>query len=193
MVDNERPPYVTFERRAVEDRNASIAAGHYVAMDVDFAMVTRPGSKDTFESEALPYLASLKEKARAGLIPLSWDTAFSESYKRWQAGEALPANGTPIKIWPVLSPAARETIIRAGFLTIEDLANANDVDVLNIGTGGISYKLKAQAWLEAAEDKGKSVERINALVQQVSDLTELVNKLVAENKKLSTPAVTAKA
>ena len=33
-VMNAAPPYVKFEWRAVEDRNASIEGGHYVARDV---------------------------------------------------------------------------------------------------------------------------------------------------------------
>ena len=40
-----RPPYVQFEMRAVEDRQASIDAGHYVAKDVAYAIITPAGSR----------------------------------------------------------------------------------------------------------------------------------------------------
>jgi hypothetical protein len=118
-VNNELPPYVKFERRAVEDRNATIAAGHYVAKDVDFALVTRPGSHDTLETEVEPWLERLHEQARNSFIPAAWAEGFSAAYDRWKRGEEIPENGTPIKTWPVVSPAQQETLIGNGFRTVE--------------------------------------------------------------------------
>lgn len=184
VVDNERPPYVAFERRPMEDRNASISAGHYVAKDVDFAIVTRPGSRDTHEVEAKPWLASMAQKAKEGTVPHEWVDRFHAIYKRWLEGETLPDNGTPIKTWPVLSPAARETILQIGYRTVEDLAAAPDNEVIRVGMGGISFKQKAQAWLDAANSAGKASEQIAALTQQVSDLTALTEKLIERNKTL---------
>ena len=45
----ERPAYVRFERRPMEDKAASIREGRYVAKDVDFALVTPPYSNDCVE------------------------------------------------------------------------------------------------------------------------------------------------
>jgi hypothetical protein len=184
FVDNERPPYVVFEQRAVEDRAATLANGHYTTKDVDFAIITRPGSRDSLDKEALVWLKELGEKARNGSAPLAWHTAFEAAYAAWKKGLELPLNGTPIKGWPVLSPAAQENLIRAGFLTLEDLAATSDNQLSNIGTGALSYKLKAQAWLEEAKSKGASSEKIADLVQKVADLTSLVQQLVDENKRL---------
>ena len=39
-IQQARPPYVQFELRAVEDRNASLEAGHYIAKDVAFDRFT---------------------------------------------------------------------------------------------------------------------------------------------------------
>lgn len=184
QVDNERPPYVAFERRAVEDRQASIAAGHYVAKDVDFAVITRPGSRDSRDVEAQPWINELREKARKNLVPQSWAQGFAESYKAWKEGQTLPEQGTPIKGWQLIGPAAQETIIAAGFRTVEDLAQADESSLVKIGTGAMSLRLKAQGWLEAAEKNGKSVERINELAQKLADLTALTEKLLNENKAL---------
>lgn len=185
-VDNERPPYVVFEVRSVEDRNASIEAGHYVAKDVNFAIVTRPGSRDSLEIEAESWLASLKQKGSGPnpVIPPNWYKGFQAAYDEWKKGNILPAHGTPIKGWGVLSPALQETLIRGGFLTVEDLAQAGDSELANVGTGGISLKLKAQAWLEAAANAGKSAERVTELAAKIADLTALVEKLLEENKAL---------
>lgn len=183
-VDNSRPPYVAFERRAMEDRNASIAAGHYVAKDVDFAIITRPGSRDSRDKNAVEWLKELAEKARQGTVPLDWSRGFNEAYKAWKEGQTIPENGTPIKGWPVLSPATQETIIAVGFRTVEDLAQADETSLVRIGTGAMSIRLKAQAWLENASGNGKAVEKIAELAEKVASLSTLTEQLVAENKKL---------
>jgi hypothetical protein len=184
FVDNERPPYVMFEQRVVEDRAASIASGKYTIKDIDYVVVTRPGSRDSIEKEALVWLSELGEKARLGNAPVAWHTAFEAAYAAWKKGTEMPVNGTPIKGWPVLSPAAQENLIRAGFLTLEDLAATPDNQLTSIGTGALSYKMKAVSWLEDAKVKGTSVEKIADLSQKVADLTTLVQTLVDENKRL---------
>ena len=45
-IQQARPPHVVYERRAEEDRTASIEQGRYVSRDVDYAIVTPAGSKD---------------------------------------------------------------------------------------------------------------------------------------------------
>lgn len=188
VTDNTRPPYVRFERRPVEDRAATISAGHYVAKDVDFALITRPGDRDTLETEATAWLAGLREKARGGSIPDTWARGFTESYENWKKGEEPPISGTPIKGWAVLSPASQEGIIRAGILSVEDLAEISESSLGQLGTGALSYKLKAQAWLDAAKDQGKVAEKVAELAQKIADLTELSQKLLAENKELKAAA-----
>lgn len=186
-IDENRPPYVVFERRPVEDRNASIAAGHYVSKDVDVAIITRPGSRDTLEKDAKTWLAEIAEKARKneGGVPPTWPIAFNAAYKAFLEGEELPVSGTPIKGWPVLSPSAQKDIIAAGIRTVEDLADIPESSLPTIGTGGIAFKQKAKAWLEAAKGPGKVTEQLNAQAQQIAELTVLTKKLIEENKALS--------
>jgi len=179
-VDNERPPYVTFERRAVEDRSKSIGEGLYGSKDVDFAIVMRPGSRDTFEQEAAIWISGLKAKAKTGQIPQTWADGFAASYKSWLAGEVAPENGTPIKGWPVLSPAAQKDLIASGIRTVEDLAQLPETEFGAIGTGALSFKQKAQAWLDSAKDHGKVAEQLNALLIQVTALTDLTRAQAAE-------------
>ena len=47
----ERKPYVRFERMSVEDAAATLAAGRYVAKDVDYVLITPPYSKDVFKQK----------------------------------------------------------------------------------------------------------------------------------------------
>lgn len=195
IVDNNRPPYVAWETRPVEDRSASIANGHYTSKDIDFAVITRPGSRDTLDREALVWLTELKNKAAKGEVPAAWFEGFKASYDSWKKGEELPATGTAIRDWPPLSPSARKDILAAGIRTVEDLAELSDSDLTSIGTGALAYKQKAQAWLKASAETGKVAEQIATLTQQIAELTALTAQLLEENKtlKASLPKPTAKA
>ena len=184
IVDNERPPYVTFERRAVEDRAASIANGRYTTKDIDLAISMRPGARDTLEKEAEVWIRELYDRARAGLIPQTWPVAVEQAYQAWKKGEALPETGTPIKTWPVVSPSAAKDLIAAGITTVEALAELPDNLTHSIGTGAVALKQKAIAWLKASNDTGKVVEQMAAMSTQLQQLAELTKAQADEIKKL---------
>jgi hypothetical protein len=190
VVDNDRPPYVAFERRSIEDRTASLAAGHYCTQDIDIAIITRPGSRDTLEKDAKVWLMELKDRHRKGEVPQTWYPAFAESYKNWSEGLEVPATGTPILGWPPLSPSAQREIIHQGIRTVEDLANLPDG--ANVLMGGIALKQKAIAWLEAAQDKGIIAEKVSAQSVKIDELSKLVQEQAAEidalRKRLPQPA-----
>lgn len=185
IVDNERPPLTTFHRDPVEDRNASIAAGRYIAKDVDFVTVTRPGARDNFVTVASEYAETLRDRARAGLIPPDWPEKYEAAYARWLKGETAPEIGTPIKGWGLLSPATQEMLIRWEIRTVEDLAALPDSEVMRLGMGMQAAKDKAKAFLEAANSAGAVAAELSTLKQQVRENSELVEKLIAENKRLS--------
>jgi hypothetical protein len=170
---NDRPPYVIWEMRPVEDRNASIAAGHIVEKDVAFAVITRPGSRDTLETVAEDWLNKLRTNKE---LPPNWYPAFKQSFDSWQKGETAAVDGTPIKGWSVLGAGAQKTLISAGIMSVEDLANTSDQDLQNVGTGAMSFKLKAKAWLESAAGPGKAAEKAAAQDAKIADLMALAEK-----------------
>lgn len=190
--DETRPPYARFERVAVEDREETQKQGRYVAKDVDMIHITRPGGKDTFTDRVDEYLKKLSEAARAGRAPANWESHFSMLYERWKKGEEGAVEGTPIKGWGIISPAQQDMLIRAGVLSVEDLAQLPDNELSGIGTGALTYKQKAIAWLQAAQSTGKMTEelttlraRIVAMEDIVKTQTELIKALQA---KLPQPA-----
>ena len=175
-----RPPYVVFEYQPVEDREASLKEGRYVAKDKAFAKITRPGSRDTHVEEAEVWLKKLAERVRMNLCPPTWLMHFQAAFDMWKKGEELPSEGTPIKTWTVISPAQAQAIIRAGFRTVEDLAEAGVSEVSAIGTGGLNFQVKAKQWIEDGKNRGASVERVVALEQQVKDLIAANTSLQAK-------------
>jgi len=186
-MDNEKllPPHVTFEKRPVEDRAASIEAGHYVAVDVDYAIITPRGGKDRVEK---PYAEWIKQQESMAMgedarIPAQWVDAWKRMYSQWKAGEEMTEDGTPIKSWPVASPAQIRNLLNLNVTTVEQLAHANTEVLTRLGMGGVALKEKAQRWLAEAASTGRSVEEITALKgenRMLKERLEAVEKLLAE-------------
>lgn len=149
-----RPPYVRFEKRAVEDRSIVIKTGVYGFKDVNMAKITIPGQKDTVERFADDWLVDVQKRAEAGQIPPEWPDLFTRAYEFWKKGQEMPLNGTPIKGWQVMTPAQQENLVAVGVLTVEDLSELSDEATQRIGTGAVSMKLKARAWLKEAGSVG---------------------------------------
>ena len=158
-----RPPYVTFEFRAEEDRAASIEAGHYVSKDVPFVLVTPMGSKDRHESPADEWFARREQDAAEGRFRREWLSAFKGAFAEWKAGREIPLNGTSVTNWPVASPAQVKMLLDLKVRTVEDLAEANEETLNRLGMGGRTLKQKAQDWLASASDMGKVSEQLAGL------------------------------
>jgi len=162
-IMQERPPFVTFEVRAEEDRQASIEAGHYVTKDVDYAIITPAGSKDRVERVAVDWFANLARQVEEGRFPQNWLDAFRSKFDYWKKGQELPVDGTSVRQWNVLSPSQCKTLLDLHVLTIEDLAVANEETIARLGMGGRDLQRRAREWLKASTDVGKVSERSAAL------------------------------
>ena len=185
MEMTESPPYVRFEQRAEEDRNASIDAGHYVAKNVNYALITSPGSKDCVEKIAEDWLAQIKEKARDGSFPAQWAEHFAYVFKHWQEENTIPETGTPIKGWAMLSPAMQQQVIQANIRTVEDLAVMNESGLQRIGMGARDLQNKARAWLAEAASVGSVAAKNAALELKLEAALERIVTLEEENKVLA--------
>lgn len=158
----QRPPFVEFEQRAIEDRNASIASGGMIMRDVDYVIVRQVGSKDTVEKDAVEWLVDLDRLAANGAYPGEWVRHFREKYNAFKAGQIEPEMGLPVRHWPSLSKAQAENLIGAGVRTVEDIAAMNEPTMQRVGMGARELKKKAQAYLES-RDANKAAEQITAL------------------------------
>lgn len=173
----DRPPYVAFEMRAIEDRNASLAAGHFVAKDVPYVIVTPAGSKDRYENIADNWFQTIRNEVKAGRFPPAWLEVFEKRFEAWKRQEEAPINGHSLKSWPVLSPAQLRTCQSAHLMTIEDLAAANEETILRLGMGGRQLKQKAVDWLRTANDTGKVAEELNSLRAENQTLQNEIARL----------------
>lgn len=178
-VMKERPPYVSFEVQAVEDRQASIEQGHYVAKDVVYAIVTPAGSKDRIPRVASEWLTMLAEQVQQQRFPGEWLNAYREAYKAFCEGREAPLNGTPVRDWPSISPAQLQQLLNFSVRTVEDLAVANEETLSRLGMGGRALKQKAIEWLDASKGIGAQAEMITAIKLENAQLKETVNAQAA--------------
>lgn len=180
-----RPPYVIFELRAVEDREASIAAGHFVAKDVPYAIITPQGSKDRIERVAEEWFSQLEQQSRENRFPSEWLRAFKSSFKDWQEGHEPAVNGTDVRNWPAASPAQVKALLDVRVRTVEDLASANEETISRLGMGGRALKARAVEWLASAFSTGKQAEVLSALKAENADLKSRNDSLEAQLRDLA--------
>ena len=180
----DRPAYVRFEIVPVEDKAASEAAGHYVARDVELALITPPYSKDIFKIKVPQRKMNMKQDVANGRLPEAWMDKYIDAYAKWKNGQEIPLNGTPIKGWGVISPAQQETLIRMNILTVEDLAQVNAEGLSRIGMGATELKNKATGWLAQLNDKGPLTQKIAAVTAENDQLKKSVESLQKQVEKL---------
>lgn len=166
MSDNPQPPFVQFETRAIEDRSATIEAGHFVAKDVNYAIITPAGTKDRIEKIAEEWLRDLAEAVRQDRFPSDWLDSYRRRYNSWVETRQIPEEGTSIKDWPSVSPAQVRNLLDLNIRTIEQLAEATEEAILRLGMGGRALKEKAKAWLDASKGQGKLASELDRLRQE---------------------------
>lgn len=172
-------PYVQFELRATEDRTKESPDGVCQLVDVAWAIVRAPGSKDSVEKRAEDWLGQLRAYAKDGRIPPNWPREYAEAFELWKKGEEMPLHGTAIKTWPPLTPAARKAILAVGILTVEDLALSNDEVKSKIGMNANSLQQMAAKWLEESKEGGKTARELADAQIELKSLRSTVLEMQA--------------
>lgn len=180
-----KPPFVQFEYRSVEQRDASLAAGHFVGKDIAYVKVTQRGSKDTYEAVADEWYAYLRQEMRAERFPEEWYDKLLKAYSNWKDGNGEIIEGTPLREWPPIRPSVLRTCIEIGLLSVEDLAGSNEEAVARIGLGGRQLRQMAIDWLKEAEGSAGTVARLNAIRQENEALKVRNESLEAQVKALA--------
>jgi len=185
QIPEARPPFVVFCTHAVEDREASIADGRFVARDVDFVHITPAGSKDCVEREVAEWFPQLERDLAANRIPGQFIDFFKKAYANFKLGLEAPVEGTALSMWPPISPAQLKNCIELGVRSVEDLAAANEELIGRLGMGGRTLSQKASTWLASAKgDGGKISEQLEALRKDNENLKLANEKLQGQLQEL---------
>ncbi len=182
----ERPPYVRFERRPVQNKPRSDAEGRWVGEDKDFVLITPSYTKDVIVREVAGWFEKLEGDFRNGRIPNTWVPHYRRAYEAWKNGQEPPLDGMPIRGWSVISPAQQEALVSLNIRTVEDLAQVTEDAMRRIGMGAVTMKNKAIAALKAAREQGPLVmenaelkAQLELATRNVETLTEQVAALKA--------------
>ncbi len=172
----ERPPYVRFEMRDVEDRNESMKAGRTISKDKAFAYVLPPGSKDEQVKIPEEWLDTMrKQAAMPGREYLfQWFQHFSMVYEEWKKGNEIPETGTAIRSCPIFRSSEVNNLLGANIRTLEDLDRAGDDAMSQIGPDARVLQQKARDYIKAGTDKGVMAEEMSALKSRIETLESLL-------------------
>ena len=189
MLSNNVPPHVRFEIRPVEDRNATIEQGRMIYKDVDYAIITSQGGKDSAEKIATEWLAEIKRKSMIGQYDPNWADRFQKMYDMYKSDQEMPVDGTPLKLCPAFTPSEIRQCESLHIRTLEEAAAMNEQAMQSGGMGMRSIKQRAQSMLEnsdkqqaAAKITAQNVE-IDELKRQMKELRELIAMYEDEKPK----------
>lgn len=156
--------FAQFYTRAVNDGVASKEAGRPISKNVPYVKIIQPG-----ESRLSVYdqPATNEDVAR-----------FPRQWAAFQSGKQMEVSGTMLSVLFPADPAVVENLKALNFHTVEQLAEANDTAIQQIGMGGSQWRDKARQYIGAA-DKGKD---FHALSKKVEELT---NARAADQQKIA--------
>lgn len=188
-LDNKRrPPIVRYRQRARFDQALTDRNGRSTYVDEDVAEITSPDQGVTSVKTVEEWFKQIE--SNPGYAP--WAQAYKQMYRDWkEANDTAAVQGTHLKNWPLLSPAQCESLLQAGFRTIEDVSKMSDEAAATID-GGAYIRSKARYWINAAEDMGEITTRIasleaeNATLRaQVDELGSKLAEVKGENERLT--------
>lgn len=179
----DRPPYVSFDRIAIEDRDASLKQDRYITKDVEVACITPVGSKDRVIRPVTEWFAVKTKEVREGRFKAEWLRDYQGAFCAWKEGLELPPSGTPLRDWGALSPSQQNNLLQWNIRTVEDVATMNEEALQNVGHGSLTLKQRAIAWLDTIA-KGASSAELFALRRQIEVMKEQNDLLLEQNKSL---------
>lgn len=181
-ASQDRPPYVSYELRSVEDRSTSTETTK-AYKDVAFALITPMGSKDRIERVASEWFVQLRRQTEEGRFKHEWLYGLEKQYEAWKNDQEAPVDGTPLKAWPMVTPAQYKTLTDLRLRSVEDLACANEEVISRIGMGGRTLSQKAKEWLESSKASAP-LEELSRLKVENSELRAQVGQMSADLKEL---------
>lgn len=157
---------VRFWYQPVEDKEATLREGRYVAKEVVY-----------IEARAIGKVNSLFSRKAT---PRDLDR-FKERYERWLSDQESPSEGTPIDEWPSITRAQAAEFKYRGINTVEDILLVSDSAAQSfLGFEHIRNLAKSFIEFGASEKAARELqEREDRIKDLESKLDELMKKVAA--------------
>lgn len=135
-----------FELHATLHPAKSHAAGRPVYVDTPIVYIR---VKDDETNSRIPHIVTDEHKQR-----------FPKEWKAFEASIADVEIGSPLRMWPPITPAKLKEFQGAGILTVEQLSEASDKQ---IGAEADVWRRRAREWLNPNEELDKLRAELAAL------------------------------
>jgi uncharacterized protein with von Willebrand factor type A (vWA) domain len=104
-----------------------------------------------------------------------------EMFRRWQSNNDLERiEGTPLKLWPPITPGQVKMLENVNVLSVESLAQLPDSSIERLFPGIRRLRTQAIAYIKAAEDTGKIALANAALQDQIEAMGATMRQMQAE-------------
>lgn len=168
---NENLIFARFFNHTIPDEGASKKAGCPKYKDIECIEMRYAGNKQTVHVAPAHEVFKRDRNFSTGEVTeVTYALAYNDQYKKFKAGEAQDASGTPLAELPFLTQAKRLELKALNIHTAEALAMIDGPNLKMLGMGGRELKNQAQAYLDNA--KG-SVDVVNMAAQIATLQAEL--------------------
>lgn len=168
--------YPRFYIEPIEDPVASAQAGRLICRDEERVEILLPGNPLTKPVHVVTDIHRQR---------------WPEEYKAFKAGQELSLEGTPLEQWPILRRSQVMELKAINFMTVEQVARADDLAIQRMGLGGRRLRELAIAYLDdaasaslatalTAENDKKEAENAS-LRRQVAEMGELLRTIHADH------------
>ena len=165
---------VRFYQREVENEYLTSQEGRPIKYMADFVRIEIPGNM----TSVIDTFANDDHKKR---FPIQWAQFLNEKTDGKNDGEA---QGTLLRDWSLLTPAQASELKHWKFYTVEQIANASDQHIMQlgmlVGMSPLAFRDKARAYLTQAKDSSysmKQAEEIRKRDQEIEDLKHQMQQM----------------
>lgn len=124
------------------------------------------------------------------LVEAADKTRFPDQWRRYTDSNAEIKDGTPIKLWPPVTPSLVRHFENFNIFTVEQLSGLSDSNAAQMGPGTGEWVDKAKTWLADASNGAEAlarVDEIKRLREQVEGLQATITAMGAEKTEPDTP------
>jgi len=169
QAEQDRALLVKFFSMPLRNEEKSLEEGRPIFDDVDMIEIRVRGTKDNIVQR--PVRPDDKQR-------------FRDAWRHHQDGEKATQSGTPLNQWPVMSTSQVEEMKYLGFVTVEQIAEAND-SVVSKTSGLQTLKNKAKAFIEFSKGAAPIEQLQTKLAARDNDVETLQRQLAETQAALT--------
>lgn len=149
------------------DGNASRRQGRIIHKNVEMVLLLFAGSNN--------------QSIRRKVLPED-QKAYAQQYRAFKTQNAQVPDGTALTEWPSIDRATAETLKLMNILTVEQLANLSDGQLMDLGMGGGKLRQKAIDWLQISQGTADAMQ----MAEKLRDMQSQIDALTRDNEALQT-------